>query len=362
MAIVPIRLMARRVAGACVRAVQRTVADAWPLLQGTAAAVAAWVIARHVFDHPEPFFAPIAALIALNTSLGERGRNAVRLLQGVVTGIAVGELALFVAGGGYGSLALATFAATAAARAMGGTRIVIAQAAVGAILTVALADAQAGFQRLLDALIGAGVALVFSQVLFSPEPVALLRRAQSLALARMAAGLSLAAGALEQDDDELAEQAIESLRDLRDDLVELGRIRRASTRVARRSLVWRSRMAPVVHERENAGHVDLLGGSCLMLARTAAGVPRAERRRLQPSLRELADTLNSLAADLSDRRTRQAAADRALAVTREVTARDAPPDSPLTVAITAVRLVATDLMVFAGVDLDIAAKRYRKEP
>ena len=43
----------------------------------------------------------------------------------------------------------------------------IAQAASGAIITVAVADGQAGPQRLIDALIGAGVALVFTLVLFS---------------------------------------------------------------------------------------------------------------------------------------------------------------------------------------------------
>ena len=53
-------------------------------------------------------------------------------------------------------MAVAIFAATALARALGGTRIVIAQAAVGAILTVAVADAEAGIERLTDALIGVG--------------------------------------------------------------------------------------------------------------------------------------------------------------------------------------------------------------
>ena len=43
--------------------------DAWLLLQKTAAATLAWVIAKFVFDHPEPFFAPVAAVVALNTSL-----------------------------------------------------------------------------------------------------------------------------------------------------------------------------------------------------------------------------------------------------------------------------------------------------
>jgi hypothetical protein len=81
------RPLARRLADAGSHAASRTAADAWPLLQGTAAATAAWVIAKYVLDHEQPFFAPIAALIALNTSRGERGLNAVRLLQGVILGI-----------------------------------------------------------------------------------------------------------------------------------------------------------------------------------------------------------------------------------------------------------------------------------
>ena len=164
------------------RAAGRTAADAWPLLQGTAAATAAWVIAKYVLDHEQPFFAPIAALVALNTSVGERGLNAVRLLQGVILGIVIGEATLAVLVGGYGSMAIAIFTSTALARALGGTRIVLAQAAVGAILTVAVADSEAGFERLTDALVGVGVALVFSQLLFAPDPVALLRRAEAAVL------------------------------------------------------------------------------------------------------------------------------------------------------------------------------------
>ena len=243
-------------------------------MQGTAAATAAWLIASNVIDHHEPFFAPIAAVIALNAPLGERGLNALRLLAGVVVGITAGEAATFVLGGGLGTLAVATFAAMAAARALGGARITIAQAATGAILTVAVANGEAGTERLEDALIGAGVALVFSQFLFSPEPVALLRRAEAAALADMAAGLELAAQSVQRDDPELADRALTRMRGLRDRLAELGRTRQASERVARRSAVWRSQRAPVVRERENAGHLDLLGGSCLLLVRTASAAQR----------------------------------------------------------------------------------------
>lgn len=54
----------------------------WPL-QATAAATLAWVIAKEGLGHEDPFFASIAAVIALSTSLGERGLNALRLVQGV---------------------------------------------------------------------------------------------------------------------------------------------------------------------------------------------------------------------------------------------------------------------------------------
>lgn len=350
----------RRFRGACGRAIDRVVEDAWPLLQGTAAATAAWVIAKYVVDHPQPFFAPIAALVALNAALGERGRKALGLLQGVIIGIAVGELTLLTVGDGYGSLAGAVLAATAISRAFNGARIAVAQAAVSAILVVALADADAGANRLVDALIGAGVALVFSQLLFSPEPLRLLRRAETKALVVMADGLSSSARALEQDDDELAENAITSLRELSDDLSELGRVRRASTRVARRSLAWRARLKPVVQEKENAGYLDLLGASCLVLARTAAALGSAERTKLAPNMSELAEALTKLATNLGDRTVRQDVADRGLALAAGISADGAPPESTFAAAVVSVRMVATDLMVVAGIEPGDAAAAVRE--
>jgi hypothetical protein len=278
----------------------------------------------------------------------------------VVVGIIVGELVLAALGSGYGSLGLATFVAVAIARALGGARIVVAQAAVGAILTVAVGDPEAGGERLLDALIGGGVALVFSQLLFSPEPVALLRRAETAALADMADGLELTARAIERDDDELGEQALSRLRDLRDRLAELGRMRRASTRVARRSLVWRSRTGPVVRENENAGYLDLLGVSCLMLTRTAIGTSVPERRRLVPSVRELSGALADLAKEPGNRAIRQGAADRALAVTSTLAGDDAHTGSYFAAAVMAARMVSVDIMMFTGVDPDEAEHAVRE--
>jgi hypothetical protein len=333
----------------------RWTAGAWLVLQGTAAATAAWVIARYVFDHDEPFFAPVAAVIALNTSLGERGLNAVRLLQGVFVGIVVGEVTLAAVGDGSGSLAVATFVAMSIALALGGARILIAQAAVGAILTVAIGESDAGVQRLVDALIGAGVALVFSQVVFSPEPVALVRRAEAATLADFAEGLKRTAEALERDDEELAERAMSGMREVRDRLGDLARTRRAGPRAARRSAVWRSQVVPVVQESENAGHLDVLGVSCMALMRVGVDLGVDGRHRLANSMRELAGALAELAGAPGDRAIRQSAAERALAVVRELPDGNAAVNASLAVEGMAVRMAAADLMTFAGVEPEQAA-------
>jgi uncharacterized membrane protein YgaE (UPF0421/DUF939 family) len=335
-------------------------ADVWLLVQGAAAATVAWVLAKDVFGHYQPFFAPIAALVALNASLGERGLNAIRLLLGVVIGIIVSELVLVTLGGGYLSLALAILVATGLARALSPQRIVIAQAGVAAILTVSVSNAEAGIDRLSDALIGAGVALVFSQLLFAPQPLTLLRRIETTVLERMARGLDLTARSLKgEEHTALAEEAISTLRELPAQVVELRRISRASTRVARRTLVWRSQRAIVVHENENADQLDLLAASCLQLARFAPALSDEDGRALHRAVRGLADVLALLASGLGDRETRQRAADQTLAVANSVAADEAPAGSIRAAVVTTIRTVATDVMVFAGVDLDTAVEAVR---
>jgi hypothetical protein len=67
-------------------------------------------------------------------------------------------------------------------------------------------------------------------------------------------------------------------------------------------------------------------------------------------VRELSDALADLAALPGDRSTRQAAADRALAIARGLTRADEPSAAEAVAAVVALRTAATDLMIFAGVD------------
>jgi hypothetical protein len=333
----------------------------WPQVQGAAAATAAWLIAQQIPHSRAPFFAPIAAFIALNAPLGERGLNAVRLVTGVIVGILVGEAASATLPGGYGvRVAVATLIATALAKVLfGSRRIVLAQSASAAILTVAVARGDAGITRLLDALIGAGVALVFSQLLFSPHPIRLVRRAEASLLRDIAERLERFTRALADGDEERTEKALTGLRDLRDQLNELSRVRKAGGRVARRSAVWRRQHAPVVEETENAEHLDLLGSSCVVLARTLAACGPEGRSWLGPRVDELAAVLTALGDDLGDRDARQRAADRALDVARRSTLDGAPTDPAIAPAVALLRLAAGDVMSFAGIPPHQAAEAVR---
>src|SRR5687768_1865253 len=46
----------------------------WPILQTAAAAVAAWYLALALLGGDSPLFAPIAAVIALGATVGQRGQ------------------------------------------------------------------------------------------------------------------------------------------------------------------------------------------------------------------------------------------------------------------------------------------------
>ncbi|MDX3781457.1 MULTISPECIES: FUSC family protein [Streptomyces] len=330
-------------------ALRTWLAETWPLVQATAAATLAWVIAVRTGDHDAPFFAPIAAVVALNFGRGERGRNALRLLLGVCIGIAIGECTVVILGSGWDSLALATFVALVIAQALGANRLMRVQAAAGAILTIAAADGGAGVNRLTDALIGAGVALVFTQVLFPPEPLALVRRAERAALATMAEGLRLAAEAIERGtyDEELHAGLIGCMSGVREHLAEVGRAGPAGARVAGHSLIWRYRRPAAAWTNQEAAQIQLLGASCLMLMRTAVSADLPGQDRLAQAVRELAAAITDLSTDLGSHQIRQRAVDRAFTVARRA-GETMAPSMEREAATAGVQFLCLDIMVFAG--------------
>ena len=117
---------------------ERLVVQWRSLIQTAAAATIAYVVASEVVGHEQPFFAPIAAIITLGITVGQRRRRAVELALGVAVGIAVADGLVLLTGPGAGALALVVLLAMATAVFLGSGQIFATQAAVSAVLIATL--------------------------------------------------------------------------------------------------------------------------------------------------------------------------------------------------------------------------------
>lgn len=159
----------------------------WSVVQTPVAAGLAWYIAHTLLGHHQPFFAPTAAAVSLSKNRVLRGQRALQLIVGVVLGIGIGTAVKAVGGStpsGSGAIAIGVAAAIAlvAALAVGGGFfargvLFVNQSATSAILMIAVAGTATGPERLSGALIGGGVTLVITVVLFPAAPLPLIQDA-----------------------------------------------------------------------------------------------------------------------------------------------------------------------------------------
>jgi uncharacterized membrane protein YgaE (UPF0421/DUF939 family) len=188
---------------------------AWrSIFQASVSAAIAWLIATEILGHQTPFFAPVAAIITLGITVGQRGRRAAEVAFGVALGIAVADLLVLQIGTGAAQLALVVLLATSAAIFLGSGQMLATQAAVSAALVATLQPPTEGitFARFVDALVGGGVALFINALLLPAHPEQMLRRAARPLLEELAATLEDVAVAVERRDRELAEAALHRAR------------------------------------------------------------------------------------------------------------------------------------------------------
>jgi len=137
----------------------------FPVVQAALAAGLSWFVAVHLFGHRAPLFAPVAAIVCIDMTLGQRLRRAIELIGGASVGLSVGALLISAIGTGPWQIAVVVALATSVTVLLDGRAVINVQAAVSAILVVTLygpADTS-GIDRLFD-LIGAGVGLVIVAV------------------------------------------------------------------------------------------------------------------------------------------------------------------------------------------------------
>src|SRR5829696_1265867 len=190
---------------------------AWrSLLQTAVAATLAYLVATELVGHPRPFFAPIAAIITLGITVGQRRRRAVELALGVAVGIAIADGLVLLTGPGAGTLALVVLLAMGTAVFLGSGQIFATQAAVSAVLVAVLQPPGDGITaaRFVDALIGGSIGLLVNSLLLPADPLQLARRAAEPLLDELAGTLESIADAVETGDEDEAEEALLRARGL----------------------------------------------------------------------------------------------------------------------------------------------------
>ena len=184
----------------------------WVVAQCSIAAGVAWFVAADVLGHRLPFFAPIAAVLCLGTSYGQRLRRVVEVTLGVAIGVFMADVVVAGIGSGAWQLTLIVFLSMSIALLLDAGIMFVSQAAVQSIVvTVLLPGAEGAFVRWTDAVVGGSVALVAAMVV----PAAPLRRPreQASAVARKIAQLLRAAADLMVDGE--VTPALELLADAR---------------------------------------------------------------------------------------------------------------------------------------------------
>ncbi|BCB80227.1 aromatic acid exporter family protein [Phytohabitans flavus] len=326
-------------------------------LQTGIAAGLAWLIAHEAIGHRAPFFAPIAAVITLAVSVGQRLRRAFELVFGVAIGIAVGDVLIYLIGTGPWQIGLVVTLAIVTAIFLGGGSSLVTQAASSAVLVATLTPPTTNgvsYDRFVDALVGGLVGLGVMALLLPINPLTVVGRAAAPALDALADGLAETAEALVAHDTERVEAALARMRAAEGDLRTLQEAIDAATETAALAPVrWRTRSA-LNQYIDAAEHVARALRNSRVLVRRALTLLR-DGETLPPPLIEavgaLGEAVSWLRRELADGVEPVAARERALRAASEVGIAYAEGvDFSGSVIVAQVRSAAVDLVRASGLD------------
>jgi hypothetical protein len=251
----------------------------WPILQTALAATAAWLAAVALLPDGRPSFASIAAVVCLGASFGQRGSKALQLISGVVLGITVASVIVALIGTGSLQIGVMVVLAMSAAVLLRGGELLVAESAVSAILLVSLdpstSDVSFTLNRVLEALIGGGVALIVTSLVFPPNPALEVGRAAQAVFAGLGGALERLSDALTAGDAGAAGEALAQARALDplvDDFQEALRIGRETALLAPRR---RAALTDLERYGASFAQVDFAVRDTRVLARHAVRLARS---------------------------------------------------------------------------------------
>jgi uncharacterized membrane protein YgaE (UPF0421/DUF939 family) len=284
-----------------VRARERAFGSLPPLVHASMGALVAWWVAHGLLGHPQPFFAPIAATVALSSSRSQRSRRSVQLVAGVLLGIGVADVLATAVGNGtlaLGAIVLVTMLVAVAVGAgfVGEGMMFVNQAAASAILVVTFHQAGTGAERAIDALIGGAVALVIVVLLFPAAPLPRLRRAERDVLDALGDALARVDRLVRGEEELSPDWMLAVGHGIHDRLATLAGARataRRNVRVAPRRFHLRG---AVDAEDERIARVDLLANAVLSLIRGCLAAREADEALPD----ELLDAIRTLAGAMAE--------------------------------------------------------------
>ena len=347
----------RRSRASAARRVKRWRQRSFMIAQTAVTAGLAWWVAQHVAGHPLPFFAPVASIITLGISFGQRLRRAVEVAIGVAVGVGVGDLWRIYFGTGFWQIMVVCALAMSLASLLGAGQLMIIQSGVQSIVVTVLAsDLGYGVNRWLDAVIGCALALAVATI----APSSPLRKPEVVAarvLTETGRALAAAAEALRTRDSSAADAVLTQARAGEESLAELDRATTEGLAVVRASPFRRGQLPHVTALADLFDPLDHLSRNLRVLARRC--VVAAWRGEEVPTayvdlLDELAQTCHFMADELQAHRLPDAARDR-LRRLGETSAHLELTDSISAVVILAqVRSMTSDLLELTGMPYEEA--------
>jgi uncharacterized membrane protein YgaE (UPF0421/DUF939 family) len=334
-------------------------------VQAGCAAGASWYVAHDLVGHRQPFFAPVAAVVALGASLGQRLRRVVELVVGVALGVLVGDTLIYFIGTGAWQLGLVVALAVVIAVFVRGGSVTIIQASSSAVLIATLQPPTSGlaYPRFFDALIGGGIGILVTAIFVPTNPVTVAQRAAEAVLGSMADGIEAVATALDTRDRAAAEDALERLRDTSGELTTYEEALTASREAATISPVWWRFRDRLLRYSDSAPDLDRVVRNTRVLARRAVALLRDDEpvpTELLAALDALAAAVRELARELEHGDEPAAAREMVCAAVRHAAqAHEATLGFSGAMMIGQVRFAATDLLRATGLDRVDAEKLVR---
>jgi uncharacterized membrane protein YgaE (UPF0421/DUF939 family) len=335
-------------------------------VQAAIAASLSWFVAHDVLGHVQPFFAPIAAVVVLAISVGQRLRRAIELVAGNAVGILLGEVIILRIGRGAWQVGLVVLLAVLIAIFVGGSAPLITQAAASACLVATLIPFGNNYflSRFIDAVVGGGIGVAVMALLLPLNPLRVVRRGAEPILSELASGLSATARALEKRDIDLANSAQDKLRETEARLDPFNEGIEAGAEIAAIApLRWRSRgvlgqyVESYPHVARAVRDTRVLTGRSLSVIQDAEVVPET----LVVAIDSLAEAVTRLRYELASEAEPVASREAAL---RAVKASAAAYQGELGfsggVVVAQIRSIASDLIAAGGEQLDEVRRLVRR--